>query len=444
MEPRARVYFRSLGCPKNRVDSEIMLGALALEGYAVAERLEDADVAVINTCSFIESAREESIEAILDVAEHRERGQLRALVVAGCLPQRYGRELARELPEVDAFVGTGDFPKLPRILDDALAGRERGVYVDAGRTHLYDDAEPRMLIGGAHSVYLKIAEGCDRICAFCAIPSIRGRFQSRPLESIVREAESLAAGGAVELILVSQDTNSWGKDLGSAGSRPRLAQLVDALDAVGPEWVRLLYLYPSAVDDALIDSIAAAKRVLPYLDIPLQHASDPVLKTMRRGVTAERHRALLAKLRERIPGAVLRTTFIVGFPGETDADFEALCDFVREQRFERLGVFRYSDEEGTAAFDLPGKVPRELARERHEALVSIQREIMDAQMAARVGSEAPVLVDRAASGVAVARLWSQAPEIDGQVLVRGDLEPGRLARVRLTAARGPDFDAVPV
>ena len=447
MEPRGRVYFRSLGCPKNQVDSELMLGSLALEGYAIAERLEDADIAVINTCSFIESAREESIEVILDVAEHKEQGGLRALLVAGCLPQRYGRELARELPEVDAFVGTGDFPKLAQILERALEGRERGVYVDAGRTHLYDDHEPRMLIGGAHSAYLKIAEGCDRVCTFCAIPAIRGRFQSRPLDSIVREAESLAAGGAVELILVSQDTNSWGKDLPrseGAPGRPRLSQLVDALDGVGPDWVRLLYLYPSAVDDALIDSIACAKRVLPYLDIPLQHASDPVLKAMRRGVTAERHRTLLEKLRERIPGAVLRTTFIVGFPGETDDDFEALCEFVREQRFDRLGVFRYSDEAGTAACELPGKVPRELARARHDALVEIQRGIMDASLADQVGFEADVLVDRASAGLGVARLWSQAPEIDGQVLVRGDVPAGSFARVRLTGVRGPDFEAVPV
>ena len=446
MEPRGRVFFRSLGCPKNQVDSELMLGSLALEGYVIAERLEDADIAVVNTCSFIESAREESIEVILDIAEHKQDGGLRALLVAGCLPQRYGRELARELPEVDAFVGTGDFPKLAQILERALEGRERGVYVDAGRTHLYDDHEPRMLIGGVHSAYLKIAEGCDRVCTFCAIPAIRGRFQSRPLDSIVREAESLVAGGAHELILVSQDTNSWGKDLpaSEAARRPRLSQLVDALDGVGPNWVRLLYLYPSAVDDALIDSIAGAKRVLPYLDIPLQHASDPVLRAMRRAVTAERHRALLDKLRQRIPGAVLRTTFIVGFPGETDDDFEALCEFVREQRFDRLGVFRYSDELGTAAYELPGKVPRDLARARHNALLEIQREIMDASLSAQLGCEAEVLVDRAGAGLGVARLWSQAPEIDGQVLVRGDVSAGSFARVRLTGVRGPDFEAVPV
>ena len=439
--PKARVYFRSLGCPKNTVDSELMLGSLALGGYAIAERLEDADVAVINTCSFIESAREESIEVILDVADRKERGELKALVVAGCLPQRYGRELAKELPEVDAFVGTGDFPKLVQILERALSGRERGVYVDAGRTHLYDDSEPRLLIGGTHSAYLKIAEGCDRVCTFCAIPAIRGKFQSRAPESVLREARALVEGGALELILISQDTNSYGKDL---PGRPRLAELVESLDSVGAEWVRLLYLYPSAVEERLIDAIAAAKHVLPYLDIPLQHASDSVLRAMRRGVTAERHRRLLDRLRERIPGAILRTTFIVGFPGETDADFAELCEFVREQRFDRLGVFRYSDEEGTGAYELGPKVAREVARQRHDELLEIQRGIMAESLNALVGDQVDVLVDRATPGLGVARLWTQAPEIDGQVLVRGDVAAGTLARVRLTGVSGPDFEAVPV
>ncbi|HEX2484854.1 MAG TPA: MiaB/RimO family radical SAM methylthiotransferase, partial [Myxococcota bacterium] len=324
--PKAFVHFRSLGCPKNQLDTEVMLGGVALGGYAIAERIEDADVAVVNTCSFIESAREESIEAILEVADLRERGRLRALVVAGCLPQRYGGELAKELPEVDAFVGTGAFQELPLILDDALAGRSRGVYVEAGRTHLYDDRTPRLLVGPGHSAYVKIAEGCDRICAFCAIPGIRGRFQSRALDSLVREARQLAEAGVRELNLVAQDSTSWGKDL---PGRPSLAELVRALDAVdGVDWIRLLYLYPSAVDDDLIAAIAGARRVLPYVDVPLQHGSDPMLKAMKRGTTAARQRRLVERLRAGIPGLTLRTTFIVGFPGETDADFEALCEFV--------------------------------------------------------------------------------------------------------------------
>jgi ribosomal protein S12 methylthiotransferase len=436
--PRASVHFRSLGCPKNQLDTEVMLGSLALTGFAIAERIEDADVAVVNTCSFIESAREESIEAILQVADLRESGRLRALVVAGCLPQRYGADLAKELPEVDAFVGTAAFPEIPRIVEDALAGRSRGIYVEAGRTHLYDDATPRLLVGPGHSAYVKIAEGCDRICAFCAIPGIRGRFQSRSLDSLVRELGQLAAAGVREINLVAQDSTSWGKDL---RGRPRLPDLVRALDAAaGIDWIRLLYLYPSAVDDALIEAIAGAKRVLPYVDVPLQHASDTMLKAMRRGTTAARQRRLVERLRARIPGLTLRTTFIVGFPGETEADFEALCDFVREARFDRVGVFRYSDEEGTAGFDLPGKVPRGVARSRYRRLTGLQKSIMGERLAEQIGREADVLVDAVLGrGRAIGRLASQAPEIDGVTYLAAkgrELAAGELLRARIVGVRG--------
>lgn len=438
----ARVHFRSLGCPKNQLDTEVMLGRLAVAGYVLAERLEDADVAVVNTCSFIAAAREESIQAILEVAELRERGSLRALVVTGCLPQRYGAELARELPEVDAFVGTGEFPNLPRILDDALAGRGRGVYVEAGRTHLYDEHDPRILTGPAHSAYLKIAEGCDRICAFCAIPGIRGRFQSRTLESVLAEARQLAALGVRELNLVAQDSTSWGKDLPATGTaRPRLVDLVRALDAVeGLDWIRLLYLYPSAVGDELIEAVAGARRVLPYVDVPLQHASDRVLRAMRRGTTQHRQRRLVERLRAAIPDVTLRTTFIVGFPGETASDFEELLDFVRELRFDRVGFFRYSDEEGTAAFQLPGKVQVRVARERHRRLLAVQGEILRQKLEVLVGSEQTLLIDAGGNGIARGRLPSQAPEIDGHVRVRGSARPGDLRRARLTAVRGVDLE----
>ena len=439
VQPKAGVWFRSLGCPKNQVDSEVMLAALAAGGYAICERLEDADAAIVNTCSFIESAREESIAAILDVADLREEGRLRALVVTGCLPQRYGQELARELPEVDAFVGTADFPNIAGILGDALDGLGGGVYVDAGRTHLYSNDEPRMLIGGTHSAYVKIAEGCDRVCAFCAIPGIRGAFQSRRIESIVSEVRALGEQGAREINLISQDTTSYGKDL--YGS-PRLAELIAALDQVDEvDWIRLLYLYPTAVNDAVIDAVAAAKRVLPYVDMPLQHASDRVLRAMRRGVTAERQRALVGRLRERIPDLVLRTTFIVGFPGERDEDFEELLAFVRETGFDRAGVFRYSDEEGTRAFDLGEKVPRERARERFDQLMRAQREVMSRKLEAHVGQEVTVLVDSAAAGRAKGRLWSQAPEIDGGVLLHGHVAAGRFARARVRAVRDVDLEA---
>src|SRR5262245_9238827 len=420
--PKATVHFHSLGCPKNLLDTEVMLGTLASAGYVLAERLEDADVAVVNTCAFIESAREESVKAILDVAELREAGRLRALVVTGCLPQRYGAELAKELPEVDAFLGTGAFPEIARALDAALAGGGRGVYVEAGRTHLYDDASPRILTGPGHSAYVKIAEGCDRVCTFCAIPGIRGRFQSRRLDSLLAESRALAAAGVREVNLVAQDSTSWGKDLEPrpGAGRPKLHELVRALDAVdGLDWIRLLYVYPSAVTDELLDALASAKRVLPYVDVPLQHASDRVLERMRRGTSAARQRGLVARLRERIPGVTLRTALLVGFPGETEADFEELLAFVAESRFDRVGIFRYSDEEGAAAYALDGKVPRAVARERYRRLARLQAGIQAESLGKLVGSEARVLVDAASGGLARGRLASQAPEIDGGVLLRG-------------------------
>ena len=445
--PKATVHFRSLGCAKNLLDTEVMLGMLATRGYAIAERLEDADIAVVNTCSFIDSAREESVQAILEVADLRESGQLRGLVVAGCMPQRYGAALAKELPEVDAFVGTGAFQQIADILDDALAGRSRGVYVEAGRTHLYDDTAPRILTGAGHSAYVKIAEGCDRVCAFCAIPGIRGRFQSRKLESVVTEVKQLASVGVRELNLVAQDSTSYGKDLppNAGAGRPKLADLVRALDATDvPAWIRLLYLYPSAVTADLIDAIGNAKRVLPYVDVPLQHASDRVLAAMKRGTSGDRQRKLVEKLRAGIPGLTLRTTFIVGFPGETDDDFAQLLEFVRWARFDRVGVFRYSDEEGTAGLELADKVPRKIARERYRALTKLQACILAEKLATQVGEESVALVDAAIGrDKAQARLASQAPEIDGVTFVRGkNLRAGDLVRVRITSVKqGVDLEA---
>ncbi len=437
--PKASVHFHSLGCAKNLLDTEVMIGTLAARGYAIAERLEDADAVVVNTCSFIEAAREESIAAILDVADLREKGALRALVVAGCLPQRYGSALARELPEVDAFVGTGDFPKIADILDAALAGLRRGVYVDAGRTHLYNEQTPRVLVGPTHSAYLKIAEGCDRVCAFCAIPGIRGRFQSRPSDSIVAEARQLAAAGVREVNLISQDTTSWGKD---QPGRPALAELVRRLDEVQElDWIRLLYLYPSAISDALIEAIAAAERVLPYVDVPLQHASDRLLRAMRRGTTRARHLDLIGRLRDGIPNLTLRTTLIVGFPGEQDGDFDALCDFVREVRFDRVGVFRYSDEEGTAAYDHGEKVPRSLARERYDALTEILGRQQSEAARALIGREPRVLVDAGGRDRAVGRSAAMAPEIDGEIQLRGAAATGEMVTARILGASGADLEA---
>jgi ribosomal protein S12 methylthiotransferase len=454
--PKAAVHFQSLGCPKNLIDTEVMLGSLAVHGYAIAERLEDADVAVVNTCSFIESAREESIQAVLDVAERKGRDGLRAVIVTGCLPQRYGAELARELPEVDAFVGTGSFQEIALVLDETLADRSRGIYVEAGRTHLYDDRSPRVLVGQGHTAYVKIAEGCDRACSFCAIPAIRGRFQSRTLDSVIAEAEQLASLGVREINLVAQDSTAWGKDLPAWGmggeapatetsqsGRPRLETMLRALDEVeGLDWIRLLYVYPTALSDELIEVLASAQRVLPYVDVPLQHASDRLLALMRRGSTEARQRRLVERLRQGIPDVTLRTTYMVGFPGESEEDFVRLCDFVRETRFDRVGVFRYSDEEGTAAYRLPEKVPRDVARERYHRLLEIQQEIMLEKLESKVGEESPVLVDAViGGGLAQARLPSQAPEIDGVVFLKGDVRPGDLVPARITGVRDADLEA---
>ncbi len=441
--PKAAVYFHSLGCPKNLLDTEVMLGSLATAGYALAGALDDADVVVVNTCSFIASAREESVQAILEMADLREQGRLRALVVSGCMPQRYGAELARELPEVDAFVGTSHYQAISQILDDALAGRGRGLYVEPGHTHLYDDRTPRVLTGSGHSAYLKIAEGCDRVCAFCAIPGIRGRFQSRDLESVVREARQLAELGVRELNLIAQDSTAWGKDLppgAPGGGRPRISELLRSLDGVeGLDWIRLLYVYPSSVDDELLEVLATGRRVLPYVDMPLQHASDRLLRLMRRGTTAERQRRLVERVRRAIPQATLRTTYIVGFPGETEADFEELLAFVRETRFDRVGVFRYSDEEGTAGYTLPNKVPRAVARERYRRLTSLLAELMAERLEAMRGHEALALVEAPVGGGSwQGRLASQAPEIDGVTFLGADprLTAGSLVPVRVTGVRG--------
>jgi ribosomal protein S12 methylthiotransferase len=373
------------------------------------------------------------------VAELREAGRLRTLVVAGCLPQRYGAELAKELPEVDVFLGTGAFQDIARILDLALAGRG-GIYVEAGKTFLYDEHDPRLLIGPSHSAYLKIAEGCDRICAFCAIPGIRGRFQSRGIASVEAEARQLAAAGVREINLVAQDSTSFGKDL---PGRPRLAELLRTLDHIdGIRWIRLLYLYPTAVTNELVDVLARGERVLPYVDVPLQHASDRVLRAMKRGATEVRQRALVERLRAAIPDLTLRTTFIVGFPGEEDADFERLCEFVREVRFDRLGIFRYSDEEGTAAYDYAAKVPPAVARARQRRLAEIQHEIMQKKLAELVGREATVLVDRAGGrGGAHGRMASQAPEIDGAVFLKGEVSTGSFVQARILGVRDVDLEA---
>src|SRR5512142_887562 len=357
-----RVYMHTLGCPKNRVDSEVMLGTLSEAGYRLVQEPARADVIVVNTCGFIESAKQESIAAILELAEQKSSGRCRKLVVAGCLTQRYHDELARELPEVDHFVGTGAYQEIARIVADAQSARV--VVPDPDFVH--GASTPRVNSLPSHTAYLKIAEGCDNACAFCIIPKLRGPQRSRTVEDLVAEAEALAANGTVELSLVAQDLTAWGQDL---PGRPRLHHLLPALCRVdGVRWIRLHYAYPRDFPDALVDVIASEPKIAKYLDMPLQHSSDRLLRAMKRGRDSQFLRTLLAKLRARVPGIALRTSLIVGLPGETEEDFADLLAFVREQRFERLGVFEYSREEGTPAAEMGGQLPEQVKKERYAAV----------------------------------------------------------------------------
>src|SRR5579863_10271802 len=364
------VHFLSLGCPKNRVDTEVMLGHAAGAGHAIVAAPEDAEVIVVNTCGFIGEAKQESIDAILEMARHKEAGSCRRLVVAGCLSQRYPKELADEMPEVDHFIGTDEVGAIAK----AISGTINRLSVVDTPAYLYDDAAPRRRSQAVHTAYVKIAEGCDRPCSFCIIPKLRGPQRSRAVADIVAEARQLAADGAIELNLIAQDLTRYGDDAGSdPATRPDLARLLRALgDVDGVEWIRLHYTFPSAFDDDLIDAIASVPKVVKYIDVPLQHISDPMLKRMRRGHSARVTRELVAKLRARIDDVVLRTTFIVGHPGETDAEFDELCEFVADSRFDRAGAFTYSIEPGTVSAMLPNRVEPDVAAARQDKLMEIQ------------------------------------------------------------------------
>jgi ribosomal protein S12 methylthiotransferase len=433
-----RVYMHTLGCPKNRVDSEIMLGALTGAGYRLVPDPEEAEVIVVNTCGFIESAKEESVEAIVDLAEMKREGRCRKLVVTGCLVQRHAEELARELPEVDHFLGTGAYPEVARVVSDAQA--KRLVVPDPDFVH--SAATPRVSSLPSHTAYLKIAEGCDNACAFCIIPKLRGRQRSRPVADVVAEAEALAARGAVELSLVAQDLTAYGQDL---PGRVRLHTLLPELAKVdGIRWIRLHYAYPRDVPDALVDVLASEPRIVKYLDMPLQHSSDRLLRSMKRGRDSVFLRDLLARLRRRVPGIALRTSLIVGLPGETEEDFEDLLDFVREQRFERLGVFEYSAEEGTPAAEMPGQVPAETKKQRYRAVMEAQQEIARAHQRAMIGRRIEVLVEGRAEEtehLLAGRHAQQAPEIDGLTYLNdGVAYPGEIVTVEVTDAS--DYDLV--
>jgi ribosomal protein S12 methylthiotransferase len=432
-----RVYMRTLGCPKNRVDSEVMLGTLAQAGFRLVQDPAEAEVVVVNTCGFIQSAEEESVDAIVELAELKRSGRLKKLVVAGCLVQRHAEELARELPEVDHFLGTGAYAEVARVVCDAQA--RRLVVPDPDFVH--SAQTPRVNSLPSHTAYLKVSEGCDHDCAFCIIPRLRGPQRSRPIDDLVAEAAALAAHGTVELSLVAQDLTAWGYDL---PGKQRLQHLLPELCKVGGlRWIRLHYAYPRDVPEALLEVLAREPRIVKYLDMPVQHSSDRLLRSMRRGRDAAFLRALLARLRERVPGIALRTSLIVGLPGETEEDFEDLARFVAEQRFERLGVFEYSREEGTPAAELPGQVPEERKRERRARLMELQRGIAREQQRALVGRRLEVLVEGASEEtehLLVGRHAQQAPEIDGVTYLNDGLAyPGELVTVEVTEAMDHDL-----
>ena len=455
--PGQRIYFVSLGCPKNQVDTELMLGQVRAAGHALVDAPEAADVIVVNTCAFIDAAKEESVDTILEMAQHKQSGA-RQLVVTGCLAQRYADELARDIPEIDHLLGSADFPSIAGVLGRAPAGRGKArskggkarlpvIQVAETPSYIYDHDAPRVRIGARHSAYVKIAEGCDRPCAFCIIPKLRGPQRSRAIEDIVAEVRALAADGVLEVNLIAQDLTRYGWDAGSTPeTRATLAQLLRALGRVdGVEWIRLHYTFPSAFDDELIDAIASEPRVVKYIDVPLQHISDSMLKRMRRGHSGRVTRELVAKLRARIDDVVLRTTFIVGHPGETAAEFDELCAFVAESKFDRAGAFTYSVEPGTVSALLPHRVDPEVAAERQQTLMEIQRQISRTRGEAMVGREIDVLVEGESSEsehLMEGRWFGQAPGIDGVTyLTDGRVPPGSLVRARVTQASDYDLAA---
>jgi ribosomal protein S12 methylthiotransferase len=470
----------SLGCPKNLVDSEVMLGLAQQHGHQLTREAADADVLIVNTCAFIDKAKQESIDTILEMAEHKKTGACRKLIVTGCMAERYRDELREQIPEIDAVLGTGEVPEIVNAI--GMSTTHRGIEAPSGSfvpllrsngepvehrtgtgtrtgnpepgtrnlpTYIYDADTPRLLATPRHYAYVKVGEGCDYKCAFCIIPTLRGKYRSRPHDSIVREAESLAARGVKELLLISQDTSFYGIDRGERGGLARLLRALNEVD--GLEWIRMLYLYPTTIGDDVLDAMAQSAKVCNYVDLPLQHASDAVLKRMKRPGTRATYEKLLARIRSRVPGVTLRTTFIVGFPGETDADFAELESFVQSVGFDHVGVFTYSHEEGTSAHGLHDDVPARLKRGRQARLMRLQKRIVAKAQKARVGREVRLLVDGPAAEhdlVLRARLEGQAPDIDPLVYLTdcdpSELAPGQFIQAQIVGSRAYDLVARPL
>jgi ribosomal protein S12 methylthiotransferase len=438
---KQKVSMVSLGCPKNLVDAEVMLGVLAGQEYEITTDEKDADVIIVNTCSFIKEAKQESIDAILDLAERKHDGRCHTLIVSGCLPQRYQEELALELPEVDIFIGTGDYPRIAEILAEKGGTKGQLRYV-GDPDYIYDESLPRLNSSPAWYSYLKIGEGCSNCCSYCIIPQLRGAYRSRPLEALVAEAERLVARGVKEINVISQDITRYGSDLEDGSTLETLVRRLAAID--GLRWIRLLYAYPDGITDSLIELIRDEPKICKYLDLPIQHISDPVLKAMKRRSSEQQIRDLVVRLRSRIPGIALRTSLIVGFPGETLEDFSSLMQFVEQTHFDRLGVFCYSREEGTPAAGMPEQISERVKRERYRKLMRAQARLSFRRNRALIGQTEQVIVEGYSEETELllkGRSARQAPDIDGQVYITaGTADVGDIVTLRITDSS--DYDLI--
>lgn len=431
-----KVGMISLGCPKNQVDGEALLAKLAAAGYQIVNEIENSDVMIVNTCGFIEDAKREAIDTILEVAQYKEAGVISALVVTGCLAERYQDEILKEMPEVDAVIGIGANADIVKVCDKALCGIQTSNYPN--KCYLPIDDE-RILSTPSHWAYLKIAEGCDNRCSYCAIPGIRGKFRSRKIESVVDEAKSLVNRGVKEIILVAQDTTKYGQDLYGEYSLDKLLKELVKID--GLEWIRLFYCYPQRITDSLIEVIANEDKVCKYIDIPLQHSDTTVLKNMNRVGDGNDYRVLLDKMRKAIPDLALRTTFMVGFPGETDEQFENLCDFVKDMKFDKMGCFTFSPEEDTPAFDMDNQIDEDVKKRRQEVLMNAQYSITEASNKSRVGNVYKVIIDSFADGKYTGRSYMDSPEIDSGIIFTSNkkLNIGDFVNVKITDFDGYDL-----
>lgn len=428
------ILFISLGCDKNLVDSEVMLGLLDKKGYKIVDEEGEADVIVINTCCFINDAKEESVQTILEMAEYKKEGRLKALIVTGCLAQRYQQEILDEIPEVDAVLGTTSYDKITEAVEEALAGNGHVEVTDINALPLVD--EKRLVTTGGHFAYLKIAEGCDKHCTYCIIPKLRGNYRSVPMERLIKEAEDLAEQGVKELILVAQETTVYGQDIYGEKSLHKL--LKELCKISGIRWIRILYCYPEEIDDNLIQAIKEEPKICHYLDLPIQHASDEILKRMGRRTSKKQLVEIIGKLRSEIPDIALRTTLITGFPGESEANHEELMEFVDEMEFDRLGVFTYSPEEDTPAADMPEQIEESVKEDRQAELMELQQDIAFDKAEDMVGSEVLMMVEGkvADENVYVGRTYKDAPNVDGLIFVHTDAEliTGDFAKVKVTGA----------